>query len=134
MLARGDCTYAQLRARGVDGVLSDAWGEALEVRVRYRGYLERQQRAADRQRALEEAPLPESLWAGPLTGVSREASEKLRRTRPARVGQAGRIAGVSPADVAVLIVLAQRARSEGARAPGSVADLVRDPLTTKPIA
>jgi len=121
-IARGECAYAQLASIGVEPDLCSEWGEALEVRVRYRGYIERQLRTADRQRQLEDALLPESLWDGPLTGVSREASEKLRRARPARVGQAGRIAGVSPADVAVLIVLAHRARSEGMPAAAVLAD------------
>jgi len=53
------------------------------------------------------------LISAALAGLSREAAEKLRRIRPVTVGQASRVAGVSPADVAVLLVLARRERVEG---------------------
>ena len=90
--------------------LPAAWADCLEVRVRYRGYIEREQRLAAQQAGLEASPLPASLWERELAGLSREATEKLRRIRPVTVGQASRVAGVSPADVAVLLVLARRER------------------------
>ena len=105
-MGRG-ATYRQLVAGGLESRLGDAWAESLEVRVRYRGYLERQRRTAERQAAMDDKALPASLWETPLAGVSREAREKLLRWRPATVGQAGRIAGVTPADVAVLLVRAR---------------------------
>jgi tRNA uridine 5-carboxymethylaminomethyl modification enzyme len=57
--------------------------------------------------------LPVALWADPLHGMSTEAREKLQRWRPATVAQASRIAGVSPADVAVLLVHARRVAEAG---------------------
>jgi tRNA uridine 5-carboxymethylaminomethyl modification enzyme len=105
-MARG-ATYRQLVDGGLEAKLGDAWAESLEVRVRYRGYLERQRRTAERQATMDEKALPTSLWETSLAGVSREAREKLLRWRPATVGQAGRIAGVTPADVAVLLVRAR---------------------------
>jgi len=103
---QGSC--AALEALGVAVDLPRAWADCLEVRVRYRGYIEREQRVADRAATLEHWGLPGALWNEPLTGLSREAAEKLRRWRPATVGQASRIAGVSPSDVAVLMVHARR--------------------------
>jgi len=97
------------RAAGDAGKLPDAWAACLEVRIRYRGYIERQQRTARQMTALEHVTLPDALWARELSGLSREAREKLVRWKPASVGQAARIAGVSPADVAVLMVHARRA-------------------------
>ena len=82
------------------------------MRARYRGYIDRQHRTAAQMTALEGVALHETLWARPLTGLSREASEKLARWKPASVGQASRIAGVSPADVAVLLVHARRGDPE----------------------
>jgi tRNA uridine 5-carboxymethylaminomethyl modification enzyme len=101
-------------AAAAAGATSDAaelpleWRDALDVRARYRGYIERQQRSAERAQALEAVRLAPSLWESALPGLSSEAREKLRRWRPATAAQAGRIAGVSPADVAVLCVLARR--------------------------
>src|SRR5258706_3780943 len=100
-LARPEGSYAGLRALGVAGDLPPAWSDCLEVRVRYRGYIEREQRTADKAAALEHLALPAPLWDEPLPGLSREAAEKLARWKPATVGQAGRIAGVSPSDIAV---------------------------------
>ncbi|MBI1799367.1 MAG: tRNA uridine-5-carboxymethylaminomethyl(34) synthesis enzyme MnmG [Candidatus Eisenbacteria bacterium] len=110
-LARPEGSYSALASAGVEPGLPPAWGDCLEVRVKYRGYIERQLRGAERTAALEQMELPAALWDDPLTGISIEAREKLRRWRPASVGQAGRIAGVSPADVAVLLVLARRCAS-----------------------
>ena len=106
---------AKLRALGVAIELPDAWADCLEVRVRYRGYIEREQRLADQRLRLDSSPLPEGLWDQELAGVSHEAVEKLRRLRPTTIGQATRVAGVSPADVAVLLVLARRERSLAGR-------------------
>jgi tRNA uridine 5-carboxymethylaminomethyl modification enzyme len=110
-LARPGTSYHDLRSLGVATTLPATWGECLEVRVRYRGYIERQRRVAAQSARLEHLKLPAALWAGELNGVSREAREKLAHRQPATVGQAARIAGVSPADVAVLLVHARRLAS-----------------------
>jgi tRNA uridine 5-carboxymethylaminomethyl modification enzyme len=99
------------RERKATEALPSAWAESLEIRERYRGYIERQQRVAERTSALDRMPLPPALWQTDLHGVSIEAAEKLRRWQPATVGQAGRLAGVSPSDVAILVVLARRVGS-----------------------
>ncbi len=111
LLARPEQTYAGLGGLGLATALPPDWGEALEVRVRYRGYIERQRRVAEGVAVMEEMRLPERLWEEELRGVSREAGEKLKLRRPGSIGQASRIAGVSPADVAVLMVHARRARA-----------------------
>jgi tRNA uridine 5-carboxymethylaminomethyl modification enzyme len=108
LLARPDGSWPILDALGAGDGLREDWREVLEVRVKYRGYIERQQRSAANARSLECMPLADALWDGGLNGLSNEALEKLRRWRPATVGQASRIAGVSPSDVAVLLVHAKR--------------------------
>jgi tRNA uridine 5-carboxymethylaminomethyl modification enzyme len=112
LLARPDGSVRALREAGVACALSDEWAACLEVRARYRGYIDRQQRTAEQMTALERTTIPATLWARELRGLSREAREKLARWKPASVGQASRIAGVSPADVAVLLVHARRGDRE----------------------
>ena len=118
-LRRPGVSYETLRAWDVDTPLARAWGACLEVRARYRGYIERQERTAESARTLDATPLPDALWQLELNGVSHEAREKLRRWRPATLGQASRIAGVSPADVAVLLVHLRRMRESGATEVGA---------------
>jgi tRNA uridine 5-carboxymethylaminomethyl modification enzyme len=110
MVARLGC--ARARDAGALIELPEAWAECLEVRARYRGYIEREERLAARRQELDELPLPDALWTLDLRGLSREAAEKLGRWRPATVGQASRIAGVSPSDVAVLLVHARRVKAQ----------------------
>ena len=76
----------------------------IEVRTRYAGYLERQERLVARLAGMEETRIPAELWEREPRGFSREAKEKLWEVRPLTVGQAGRIPGVSPADIAVLLI------------------------------
>ncbi|MDZ4803303.1 MAG: tRNA uridine-5-carboxymethylaminomethyl(34) synthesis enzyme MnmG [Candidatus Eisenbacteria bacterium] len=82
--------------------------ELLEIQVKYDGYVKRQLRQVEQLQAMENRAIPPGLLDGSLSGVSREAIEKLRRIRPVSVGQAGRLAGVSPADVTVLLILIQK--------------------------
>ncbi len=115
-LARPEGTFAGLAALGVESVLDARSRDALEVRLKYSGYIERQGKTAAAGAALERVRLAESLWDAELSGLSREAREKLRRWRPANVAQAARIAGVSPADVGVLLVYAKRHAAQESRA------------------
>jgi len=111
-LARPEGSVRGLRAAGIACDLPEAWASCLEVRARYRGYIARQQRTAEQSQKLEQVALPATLWTRELAGLSREAREKLVRWKPSSVGQASRIAGVSPADVAVLLVHARRKGSD----------------------
>ncbi len=76
---------------------------ALEIELKYQGYIERQARAIEGFRKLERQPIPEGFDFC-LPGLRSEAVEKLSAIRPASLGQASRIAGVTPADVALLQV------------------------------
>ena len=83
--------------------------ESVEISVKYRGYLEKQLRQVAEMRQLEEKPLPADLDYLNMDGLRLEARQKLDRIRPLNVGQASRISGVSPADIAVLLVAMQKA-------------------------
>jgi tRNA uridine 5-carboxymethylaminomethyl modification enzyme len=77
---------------------------ALEIELKYAGYIQRQEASVARTRALESRVLPNDLEYLALSGLSTEAREKLQSVRPRTLGQAGRISGVSPADVSALLV------------------------------
>ena len=76
----------------------------VEVRARYAGYIERQQQEIERARRNEETELPPDLDYAHLEGLSHEVRQKLTEVRPATLGQAARISGVTPAAVSILLV------------------------------
>jgi tRNA uridine 5-carboxymethylaminomethyl modification enzyme len=83
----------------------------VEARAKYAGYIERQQEEIERARRNEETRLPPDLDYASLTGLSHEVRQRLGAARPATLGQAGRIPGVTPAAVSILLVhLKKRAR------------------------
>jgi len=78
--------------------------EEVEIQVKYAGYLERQKKQVEEFRKEESRLLPADLDYSTITGLRLEAQEKLSAIRPMSIGQAGRISGVSPADIAVLLI------------------------------
>ncbi|NKN32930.1 tRNA uridine-5-carboxymethylaminomethyl(34) synthesis enzyme MnmG [Marichromatium bheemlicum] len=82
--------------------------EQVEIQTRYAGYIARQRDEIARQRAQEDKPLPETFDFAAVRGLSAEVREKLCRTRPATVGQAARIPGVTPAAVSLLLIHLKR--------------------------
>jgi len=92
--------------------------EHVEVEVKYEGYIGRAAKQIERLAGLEQTELPRGLDYEHVRGLSTEASQKLARVRPSTVAQAGRIPGVSPADIGVLMIHL-RALRRGARAPSS---------------
>ncbi len=102
--------------------LSHAVVEQVTLEAQYEGYVAKQQRQVERSARLEHRPIPDELDLAAISGLSSEARERLARHRPATVGQAARIQGVSPADVAVLLVQLERLQ----RAPGGAERGVAD--------
>jgi len=82
--------------------------EQLEIQARYAGYIQRQQIEIDRQRASESVTLPDHFDYDKVRGLSAEVQEKLARSRPATLGQAGRIPGVTPAAISLLLIYLKR--------------------------
>ena len=85
--------------------------EAARTRIVYAGYLEQQERQVARARKMEGATIPADLDLARVPNLRTEAREKLIRFRPATLGQATRIAGVTPADISVLMVWLHRHRA-----------------------
>ena len=78
--------------------------EQVEISVKYAGYIQRQNRQVEELRSLERHALPEGIDYSAIHGLRLEARQKLDRIRPLNLGQASRISGVSPADIAALMV------------------------------
>lgn len=78
--------------------------EQVEIAIKYEGYIKKQLAQVEQMRQLEGKPLPEDLHYKEIRGLRIEAAEKLDRLRPANIGQASRINGVSPADISVLLI------------------------------
>ncbi|MBS4023326.1 MAG: tRNA uridine-5-carboxymethylaminomethyl(34) synthesis enzyme MnmG [Dethiobacter sp.] len=76
----------------------------VEIHIKYEGYIKKQQEQVERFQKIEKRLLPPDLPYKALNALSREAAEKLDRVRPLSIGQASRISGVSPADIAVLLI------------------------------
>ena len=92
--------------------LPPAVQEAVEITVKYQGYISRQLRQVEEMKRLERTPLPEGLEYSAIKGLRLEARQKLDRIRPKNLGQASRVSGVSPADVAVLMVYLKQRSGE----------------------
>ena len=83
----------------------------LEVAAKYSGYIERQEEEIGRQQRNEETRLPTDLDYSRIAGLSNEVRQKLEQIRPATVGQASRVAGVTPAAVSILLVHLKKSRA-----------------------
>ena len=79
--------------------------EQVEISVKYEGYIKKQEAQIKEMRRIEEKKIPEDIDYSKLKGLRLEAVEKLAKVRPSNLGQAGRISGVNPADVAALNII-----------------------------
>lgn len=116
LLRRPQISYADLRP--VDPARPDyprEIFESVETALKYEGYIRRQLQDIEEMRRLEKRLLPPDVDYDGIAGLRLEAREKLNRVRPENIGQAGRISGVSPADISVLLIWLS-ARDEAARA------------------
>ena len=78
--------------------------EQVQIQLKYAGYLARQQKQVEQFRKEEERTLPADMDYNAIAGLRLEARQKLTEIRPMSIGQAGRISGVSPSDIAVLLI------------------------------
>lgn len=78
--------------------------EGAEIEMKYDGYIKRQKADIEEMRRLEQKVLPKDVNYHELVGLRKEAQEKLQQVKPANIGQASRISGVSPADISVLLI------------------------------
>ncbi len=114
----GNGTFADgIRRAGDEGALPLAFkAEAREVRdevlyrVKYQGYLAREERQVQKLQAVEKIKIPREIDYAGVRGLRRESALKLAEIRPATLGQASRISGVNPADISILMIIIESQR------------------------
>lgn len=128
---RGSITLAELLRRSgfhsadlvrhglADGDLPLAVREAVEIDIKYSGYLNRQQQQIEQVKRQEHRPLPTDADYGAIATLSSEARERLERVRPQSLGQASRVPGVSPADITALMLWLELRDRRRERTPSS---------------
>ena len=106
ILRRPEVDYAGLTSLSAVGepVADPRVAEQVETQIKYAGYIERQQLEIDKARRHEDTPLPEDLDYSAVRGLSNEVCQRLAEARPATLGQAGRLQGVTPAAISLLLV------------------------------
>lgn len=118
LLKRPEITYAALAALDPERPVTAMPGQmeegtpfltpadifSVEVRIKYEGYIKVEEERVKRFRKLEKRLIPEDIDYDRLKGLKAEALQKLKQRRPSSIGQAGRISGVSPADISILLV------------------------------
>jgi tRNA uridine 5-carboxymethylaminomethyl modification enzyme len=78
--------------------------ESAEIKIKYEGYIKREKLLADKVKRLENLKIPDDINYSELVSISTEGRQKLSRIKPVSIGQAGRISGVSPADISILLM------------------------------
>jgi tRNA uridine 5-carboxymethylaminomethyl modification enzyme len=123
----GPCTVAQLLRRQVasyktllealevSAVQDIETADEIELQVKYSGYIKRQLQQIGRFKKLETKPIPLTFNYDGTPGFSREVLEKLKKVRPASIGQASRISGVTPAAISLLLVALEKYKGESRR-------------------
>jgi tRNA uridine 5-carboxymethylaminomethyl modification enzyme len=109
LLRRPEISYGQLC--GIAGhcpVKDNTIQEAIEISIKYEGYIKRQLQHIEKFKKLEQKTIPENFSYEEIRGFSKEVSEKLSKVKPCSVGQASRISGVTPAAISLLLVSLER--------------------------
>jgi tRNA uridine 5-carboxymethylaminomethyl modification enzyme len=104
LLARPEIDYATLVELTEAPVVDNQVAEQVEIKTKYAGYIDRQQDEIAKLRASEDTKLPDDLDYASISGLSKEIQFKLGSTRPATLGQASRIPGVTPAAISLLLI------------------------------
>jgi len=84
--------------------MSDELLESVEIRIKYKGYIQREKIIAEKIQRLDKVKIPDDINYAELISISTEGRQKLAKIKPANIGQAGRISGVSPSDVNILLM------------------------------
>ncbi|OQB58699.1 MAG: tRNA uridine 5-carboxymethylaminomethyl modification enzyme MnmG [Bacteroidetes bacterium ADurb.Bin145] len=99
----GEISHDFIESLTEGGILEEVL-ESAEIRIKYEGYIQREKLIADKLKRLERVKIPKDIDYAELLSISTEGRQKLEKIKPENIGQAGRISGVSPADVNILLM------------------------------
>lgn len=114
LLKRPNVAYdalATLEAFG-DGVKDEAVVDQIEIEAKYSGYIDRQIQQIDKMKRSESVKIPDDLDLDKISGLSNEVKQKLREHKPDNLGMAGRIQGITPAAISILLIEIKKFRSQ----------------------
>jgi tRNA uridine 5-carboxymethylaminomethyl modification enzyme len=113
LLKRPEITYRFIDERlPSDKPLNDDMKRQVEIQVKYEGYIVRQIEAAERLKKIEKKTIPGDFDYAAINGLSREVLSKLQEIRPANLGQASRIPGITPAAISLLLVAIEKSKRQ----------------------
>lgn len=111
LLKRPEVSYEHIAGLApTDNGLTPEVIAQVEIQLKYHGYITRQAEQAEKMKRFEERQIPADLTYGTINGLSKEIVQKLEQVRPLNLGQAGRIPGVTPAAVSLLMIAVERKR------------------------
>jgi tRNA uridine 5-carboxymethylaminomethyl modification enzyme len=120
ILSRPETSYANLPKR--EEALAQEVIQQVEIAIKYAGYIERQELEVEKFKTMEGKAIPEAFDFATVPSLRLEARQKLAKIRPATIGQAARISGVSPADISILMVSLKRWGANGPKNPAADTD------------
>jgi tRNA uridine 5-carboxymethylaminomethyl modification enzyme len=129
ILRRQDLTYEKIVSIfGHSGIDDPDVVEAIQLEVKYEGYVKRQLQQIDRSQKLEHRTIPALFDYDSVSGFSTEVREKLKRVKPASIGQASRISGITPAAISLLLVSLERFKRAGPPEMRQLSSSIGSPL------
>jgi len=119
LLKRPKVAYDALATLSVfgEGVEDSAVVDQIEIEAKYSGYIDRQMQQIDKMRRSESVEIPENIDLDTISGLSNEVKQKIRDHKPANLGMATRIQGITPAAISILLIAIKKSRSNGGKGP-----------------
>ena len=105
LLKRPEITYDQIIKTFNGASVSKLAGEQVEIQIKYEGFIQRQNQVVAKQKKLENYRIPTNFQYEGIPGLSCEVIQKLEKIRPATLGQASRISGITPAAVSIVMLM-----------------------------
>ena len=112
LIKRPELTYEKILPYVEAPKLSEEQRKRVTILIKYKGYIDKARRQADKQVKMEEKKIPADIDYEDISNLALEAKQKLSKIRPLTIGQASRISGINPADISVLLIYLKQKYNE----------------------